>query len=185
MPKIKISLTSLILLPPVIFDPSGQTLAALISAFLHECGHLAVIFIAGIGASEVRVTPYGLEIETRRKYRSFFEELLVSLAGCTVNFLIFLTFWRTTGLIQSIAYASLVFGILNVLPIISLDGGEALRAFFSIFLSHRLAERVSRCVSFITLLMLWVLAVYIFLFSGYNYSLFIMAVWLFGKIYCT
>jgi stage IV sporulation protein FB len=169
----------------VLFDPSSETLAMLIAAFLHECGHLAVIFITGIGASEVRITPYGLEISTKRRYRSFGEELAVSVAGCAVNFLTFLAFWRATGLIEGIAYASLVFGILNILPILSLDGGEALRAFFSIIFPFKKAERYAKIISFFTLTVLWCIAAYIFLFSGYNYSLFIMAVWLFGKIYCT
>lgn len=185
MPKFKITFTSLILLPAVLFDPSGQTLATLIAAFLHECGHLAVIFLTGIGASEVRITPYGLEISTKRRYRSFCEELAVSVAGCVVNFITFFAFWRTTGLIESIAYASLVFGALNILPILSLDGGEGLRAFLSMLFSFKQAERLTKIISFFTLTALWCIAAYVFLFSGYNYSLFIMAVWLFGKIYCT
>lgn len=185
MPKIKISFTALLIIPAVIFDPSGTVFSTVLAATLHELGHLAVIYFAGIGAKEVSITPYGLEISTKRQYRSFLEEIAVSVAGCIVNFLTFSLFWRFTGAIKALAYASLMLGVLNALPVLSLDGGEALRAFFSIIFSHKRAERLSRTVSFITLLCLWCIAVYIFLFSGYNYSLFIMAVWLFGKIYLT
>ena len=101
-----------------------------------------------------------------------------------MNFSCFFVFSRFTGAIEGFAYACLVLGILNALPILSLDGGEVLFSFLSSFSEHRTAVRISRAVSFFTLVCMWTLAAYIFLFSGYNYSLFIMAVWLFAKIYC-
>ncbi len=185
MPKIKITFTSLLIIPAVIFDPSGAILATVLAATVHELGHLAVIYFAKIGAKEINVTPYGLEITTCRPYRSFPEEIAVNCAGCIANFICFFAFSQFTGYAEAFASASLVLGILNALPVLSLDGGEALHAFLSSVLSYRKAERLSRAVSFCALLFMWCIAAYIFLFSGYNYSLFIMSVWLFGKIYCT
>ncbi len=185
MPKIKISLTSLLLIPAVIFDPSGTILATVLSAAVHELGHLFIIFALGIGAKEINVTPYGLEISTKRSYRGFGEEIAVNCAGCAVNFLCFFIFSRVTGYAVAFAHASLMLGILNALPVLSLDGGEVLHALFSAFLPFKKAEKASRVLSFITLVFMWVIAVYIFMFSGYNYTLFIMSVWLFCKIYCT
>jgi len=184
MPKLKISLFSLLLIPVIILDPSGEIAATVLAATAHEIGHLAVIIASGIGIKELRVTPYGLEIGTVRKYRSFSEEIAVSCAGCAVNFISFLLFSQFTGFAVSFSYASVTLGILNALPVLSLDGGEALHAVFSALLPYKTAERLSYTVSFITLLAMWIIAAYIFLFSGYNYSLFIMSVWLFGKIYC-
>ncbi len=185
MPKIKISVTSLLVIPAVIFDPSGGATATVLASLLHELGHLAAIFMLKIGAKELTVTPYGLEIVTQRNYHSFSEELIVSCAGCVVNFICFFIFSSVTGYIEAFVGASLMLGILNALPILSLDGGEAMHAFLSLFLPFSKAERISRRISFCTLIILWCIATYIFLFSGYNYSLFIMSVWLFGKIYCT
>ncbi len=184
MPKIRVSLLSLILIPMVICDPSGRILATVIAALLHEAGHIAVMMFLKIGISDVCITPYGLEIGTKRSYRSFGEEIAVNCAGCIVNFITFFAFSRFTGYIEAIASASLLLGILNAFPVLNLDGGETLFAVFSSFCSHRTAVRLSRYISFITLVLLWIIAVYIFLFSGYNYTLFIMTVWLFGKIYC-
>jgi stage IV sporulation protein FB len=184
MPKIRISLTSLLLIPAVILDPSGTVITTVLAAFVHELGHLITIFAFGIGVKELSVTPYGLEIGTKRQYKSFGEEMAVSLAGCAVNFLCFFAFSRVTGYIKGFSHACLVLGILNALPVLSLDGGEALFAFLSSVTEHRKAVKISRALSFITLVLMWSIAAYIFLFSGYNYSLFIMAVWLFAKIYC-
>ncbi len=184
MPKIKISLTSLLLIPAVIFDPSGTILATVLAALTHELGHLAVIYFVGIGTKEISVTPYGLEIATKRSYKSFGEEIAVNCAGCLINFLCFFAFSSVAGYAVSFAHASLTLGILNALPVLSLDGGEVLHAFLSSFLPFKKAERASRAISFVTLVIMWCIAVYIFMFSGYNYSLFIMSVWLFCKIYC-
>lgn len=184
MPKIKISISSLILIPIVLLDPSGGIAAAVIAAVLHELGHLTMIYLFKIGVKELRITPYGLIIQTSRRYRSFTEETAVNCAGCAVNFIIFLLFSRTSGFLHSLAYASAVLGTLNALPVLSLDGGETVRALLSELFPFRTAEKLSRGISFITLICMWVISVYIFLFSGYNYSLFVMSVWLFAKIYC-
>lgn len=184
MPKIKLSPLNLILIPIVMLDPSGEIAATVIAAVLHELGHLAVILICRIGVKEITVTPYGLEILTCRKYRSFIEEIAVNSAGCTVNFATYLLLSGKVGFAAYIASSSVILGALNVLPVLSLDGGETLRAIFELFFSFRVSEKLSRFISFLTILMLWCCAAYIFLFSGYNYSLFVMSVWLFGKIYC-
>lgn len=184
MPKIKISILSLIVIPIVLLDPQGELAATVIAAFIHELGHLAVILLCGLGVTELGVTPYGLEIITARRYRSFIEELAVYCAGCTVNFITFFLLSPYGGFAFSLARASLLLGTLNALPVVTLDGGESLHALLSILLPFRLAERISHLLSFITLVIMWTFAAYIFLFSGYNYSLFIMSVWLFGKIYC-
>lgn len=183
MPKIHISILTVLIIPLVLLDPTGEIAATLIAALLHELGHVAVILALGIGIKAVGVTPYGLEITTVRKYRSFPEELAVSCAGCVFNFICYFGLIRA-GVFTALAHASLILGVLNALPVLTLDGGEALRALFSILLPYRAAEKASRAVSLVALVMTWSFAAYIFLFSGYNYSLFIMTVWLFGKIYC-
>jgi stage IV sporulation protein FB len=183
MPKINISILTVLILPLVLLDPTGEIAATIIAAFIHELGHIAVILMLGIGIRAVGVTPYGLEITTVRKYRSFVEELAVSCAGCIFNFICYFILMRL-GTFSALAYSSLILGILNALPVLTLDGGEALRALLSILFSYRTAEKTSRFISLVTLVMTWSFAAYIFLFSGYNYSLFIMTVWLFGKIYC-
>lgn len=184
MPKISISLSAIILLPAVIFDPSGQLTSTVIAALLHEAGHIALICLTGAGVKHIRVTPYGLEIQTVRSYRDLTQELAVSLAGCAVNLAFFLFLLPYGGFCASLASSCAVLGVLNALPVSGLDGGEALFAFISRYSDYSRTKRICRYVSFATLVLLWTLAVYIFLFSGYNYSLFIMTVWLFAKLYC-
>ncbi len=164
-------------------DGSGESIMTLISALLHELGHIFVMLMLGIGIRQLTVTPLGFEIQPKREYRSFYEEIAVSLAGCAVNFLTFFLFFGKGGIFQMLAETSLLLGIMNIMPVRCLDGGEALNAFLNLFLLPDKAERIGRIVSFITLIFMWVPAVYIFLATGYNYSLFIMSTWLFCRIF--
>lgn len=185
MPKIKLPIITLAVLLTASFDPSGESLATIVAAALHEAGHISVMLFCGIGLRDITVTPYGLEINKERDFKGFFEEIAVSLAGCAVNLITFLVFFRSGGFLLLLANASITLCILNLLPILCLDGGTALCAALSLFCLPDTAERVCRRVSFVTLVAVWIPAAYIFMISGCNYSLFIMCLWLFGKIFCS
>ncbi len=183
MPKIKFSLLGAVLFVMAFADRSGESMLTLAAAALHEVGHMIMLVLLGLGIRRIAVTPLGLEIDTKRGYRSFFEEITVSLAGCAVNFITFALLNGRGGAAELLADASLLLGILNIMPVRCLDGGEALLAGLSLVCLPDKAERICRRVSFLTLFLLWIPAAYIFLMSGYNYSLFIMCLWLFGKLF--
>lgn len=183
MPKIKFSLLSLVLFILSFADKSGESMLTLAAAALHEIGHIIMLLLLGIGIKRIAVTPLGLEIDAKRGYRSFTEEITVSLAGCAVNFITFALLCGRGGAARLLAESSLLLGILNIMPVRCLDGGEALLAGVSLVCLPDKAEKICRAVSFVTLFLLWIPAAYIFLMSGYNYSLFMMCIWLFGKLF--
>lgn len=184
MRKIHIPVISILFFITAFLDGSGETALTLLAAFLHELGHLLAIFLFGVGVRQIRVLPYGFEIQTCRQYRSFFEEMTVTLAGCAVNLVTYAFFHRFNGYPRMLANASLALGILNAMPVIGLDGGGALMSLISYFALPDRAEKICRRVSFVFLILLWIPAAYIFLATGYNYSLFVMCVWLFCKVFC-
>ena len=193
LPRLTASVPSLLFWVAVaLFDRSMQTAAALLAALLHELGHIAVILLCGMRITGITVLPYGLEMTTDRPPCSFYEDIAINAAGCAVNLLSFPIFYGFGavnlgdwgGFLYLVAFASLALGILNAFPIISLDGGCVLEAVLSLFLSSHTAYRVVKVVGFVFLLILWVLATYVFMFSGYNYSLFAMVVWLFMRNFC-
>ena len=185
MPKIKFPLITLIFFASSFFDVSGEALATFIAAILHEAGHVAVMIRRGIGLRDITVTPYGLEINKKRDYKGFAEEISVSLAGSAVNVIFYIIFMGRGGFYLLLAEASLMLGALNLMPILCLDGGEALYALLSLFYLPDKVDRICKRVSLITLIVIWIPAVYVFMYSGCNYSLFIMCIWLFAKIFCT
>lgn len=191
--RVMISLPSLIFwISVVLFDRTMQTAASVTAALLHELGHIAAMKSCHIGVAGIRILPYGLEITSSRPPRSFSEDILVSAAGCAANLVSAPVFYLLGCLLGGaasefsflISGASVMLAILNALPISTLDGGCTLEASLSLILSPESAFRVTRCVSFVFLVLLWICAAYIFLFSGYNYSMFAMTVWLFARIYC-
>ena len=193
LPNFAVSLPSLLFwLAVALFDRSMQTGAALVAAVLHELGHIAVMRICGIRLTGLTVLPYGLEMTTHRPPCSFYEDIAVNSAGCVVNLMSFPLFHTLGAVIHGemgdflllVSFASLTLGILNAFPIVSLDGGCVLEAVLSLFLPYRTTYRIVKGVSFAFLIVLWVLATYVFMFSGYNYSLFAMAVWLFARVFC-
>ncbi len=182
-PCIRFTFLGAILITVSFADGSGESILTLFSALLHELGHIILMLVLGIGIRGLTVTPLGFEIDPKREYKSFYEEIAVSLAGCAVNLLTFFMFFGTGGLLQVLAETSLLLGIMNIMPVRCLDGGEALNAFLNLFLLPDKAERVGRAISFAALIFMWIPAVYIFLATGYNYSLFIMSTWLFCRIF--
>lgn len=184
MPKIRLPLISVLFFLTAFFDKSGETSATLLAALLHELGHMTVILSLGIGIREIRILPYGFEIYTARAYRSFSEEIAVSLAGCAVNLITFAALIGFGGYAEMLASASLALGLLNIMPIVGLDGGAVLLSVISNFALPDITEKICRTVSFFALIALWIPAAYVFLATGYNYSLFVMCVWLFCKVFC-
>ncbi|MBR2460917.1 MAG: hypothetical protein IKB34_06790 [Clostridia bacterium] len=175
-----------------VFDHSMQTAVALLAALLHELGHIVVIRTCGMHLTGLTVLPYGLEMTTDRPPCTFYEDIAVNVSGCAVNFLAFPIFYTLGAVIHGdlgyflllFSVSSLTLGFINALPVATLDGGCALEALLSLFFAPDLAYRVVRVFSFFTLVILWIAATYVFMFSGYNYSLFAMAVWLFVRLFC-
>ena len=191
-PRLIISVPSIIFwLSVALFDRSMQTSAALTATALHELGHIAVMGICGMRVTGITVLPYGLEMTSSRPPCSFREDIAVNAAGCAVNLISYPLFHALGTVIHGksgefmlmLSFASFALGILNAFPITSLDGGSVTEAILSLFLSPTAAYRTVRAVSFIFLVILWVLATYIFMLSGYNYSLFAMAIWLFARVF--
>ena len=195
--KVHISLPALAFwLGVLLLDRTQASLAALLCALLHEGGHLLAMSLCGISVTDLTVLPYGLEMRPSRHPHSFSEDLWIQSAGCAVNLLSIPLFLGAayaldavipavfTHFLRLCAASSLPLGVLNMLPILSLDGGAVLEALLSMRLSLARTDAIMRAISFVALLLLWVLAVYVFLFSAYNYSLFAMCLWLFARIFC-
>ena len=145
---------------------------------LHEAGHLIAVAAAGCGIERVRFCASGVEIERRRTLSSYPADAMISLMGPLASLL------GSAGLLSRITEArffgaaSLMLGLVNLLPIRQLDGGEALFALLCLWDEER-ASRISRALSVILSVMLWMAAVWIMLITGGNFSLFALSAVLF------
>ena len=133
---------------------SGTTTAIYIlglfaSVLLHEIGHALVARHYGIRTTEIVMFPIGGVSRFERQPKAW-EELWITLAGPTVNFLIavallawvarqqgFVTIEKLSqptdaNLAQRLALGNLLLWAFNLLPAYPMDGGRVLRAFLAL-----------------------------------------------------
>jgi len=179
-PKITISpgffvfWTAMIMLEPCVW--LGYIAAAMA---LHEAGHLICILLTGCGIDRIRFCASGIEIERSRTLGAYTADAIVSLAGPIMSFIGGSGLLFTATEARFFGAASLMLGTVNALPIRHLDGGAAAYALICIFANEERARRISRALSLIFCVMLWMAAVWIMLVTGGNFSLFALSAVLF------
>lgn len=110
---------------------AGEVLPlVLLAAVCHELGHLAALRLAGAKVEFFRLTAFGADIRADTRYMPYGRELLCTLAGPGANLCLALLFARVTG-DYLLAGANLLLGGFNLLPVPSLDGGQALHILVS------------------------------------------------------
>ena len=128
----------------LLFSALGEgAILGLLAALLHEMGHLAAMVGVGMPPREIRLNPFGVDlVKQETTGRSYGKEVLVSLAGPLANGLACffcllgrrLGWWEGDGWLM----ANAALGLMNLLPIEALDGGQAL---FSLLLLRSPAGR--------------------------------------------
>lgn len=124
---------------------TGTLLAFFGCVVLHELGHSFTAMHFGIGVRRILLMPIGGMAEFESIPREPMRELLITLAGPAVNFVIAGTLlvivglpqgfpWNSefdanvTGFAQLLLQANLVMGCFNLLPVFPMDGGRIFRA---------------------------------------------------------
>lgn len=159
------------------FDTQKTVGFAVISALLHECGHLAALIAFGDKPREVTLGLFGMQITRRNDTRlSFSEEIKSALAGPIVNLLLagiaeigFVLFGVSN--FQMLCAINLLLGFFNLMPIMNLDGGRALFYALQIRFAESESERLLKIVSVATLAPMMAVGFYVLLITKYNFSL--------------
>ena len=164
----------------IMSDVSVYTFALLMSAVLHESGHILALYLCKEKPKKICIYPFGVDMKCSLSCLSYQKELFVLLSGSFTN--IFISF--ISLLICCFAYSKLMLfvtvcnaflGLSNLIPINGLDGGRALYAFLC--MQDKTEETVYNICRKTTdisyMIMSIVFAVIIFL-SGTNFSVIIM-----------
>lgn len=180
--KVKIHpLFLIVMLLCAVFGGLTEILICLMTALLHECGHIFYAAKSGYACSEVKIMPYGASAVYDIEGIRLKEELLLALAGPFVNVCIcvFLAglWWFFP---ESYAYTDTVMGaniamlLVNLLPAYPLDGGRAMRCVLRKFMRERACLIVLKVIAALCAVGL----VVAFFLTGYNLSLATLAVFL-------
>ncbi|MBQ5833525.1 MAG: hypothetical protein IIW36_01810 [Clostridia bacterium] len=179
-------LIAVLILGMIVSDRSGVCALTVTAALLHEMGHLVAAGMLRIPLGQLRLNLLGARLEVRGRMLTYGEEWILcafgplfSLLGAAVGGL----FWQTWERARIFSCASLLLGLLNLLPIRSFDGGRMLDCTLSVVLSPTLAYRILRVASFLFLCLLWMCAAYFLLRTGEGISLFCFSMSLFSSIF--
>ena len=138
-------------------EMGNQIIPNLLAFFLHECGHLLAAKLFSASISEIELTPLGGVItldgmENHPAYQRFF----VAFAGPLFSFLSCLLaagFYQAQAVSFSFSnifiHTSLLICLLNLLPVLPLDGGQMTRAILGKIFSFSAVTRILTGAAFI------------------------------------
>lgn len=169
----------------LVLDNTGLAALALLCALIHECGHIAVLCFFRVPVEEVSFKLFGINIVLKNgTVLSYKQETILALAGSAANlFACVLTHLLYAagifpGKTEMFAVFNLVLGCFNLLPIGSLDGGQAVESALCRKISYDKAEKIVNITSAVFIIPLVFAGVYVIRMTGYNISLIVAAIYL-------
>ena len=170
----------------ILTDRSLLCLSAFLAAAFHELGHLCAARLLKIPIRTLRLDLLGARMDTVGRLLSYGEEWLLCWAGPMFSLLLSIGlsfFWSVSSFARLLSCASLLLGVLNLLPIRSFDGGRMLSAAVSATFGESAAEYVLKLTSFLFLFLLWAVSVFFLLRAGDGLSLFCFSMSLFSHFF--
>lgn len=177
-------LTACLAMIYIILLPNIGTLMLFAALAVHELGHIFAILIVGERISDIAVSPFGLSIKRSGRLCSYRLELIVYLSGPMTNILLALVFSMVkNNICEAFVEQNLIFGILNMLPIKTLDGGSALRSVLLMLFSEKVAATAVDLLSAATVFIIWFCSIWCLLYIGGGLSPFLFSCWLFFSLF--
>lgn len=168
----------------IIFDTSMSVMICFASVIAHEAGHILALKYFGSYPRKIKLTLFDIAIiDCKKITRSNKAELIITLAGVTVNFILaiisylIINFFKNSY-IEMFLNTNFTLGLFNILPIDSLDGGQALFILLSTKFSPFTSMKILDVISFIVLIPVAVIGFLVLLQSKYNFTLLLTALYL-------
>ena len=164
-----------------LFGGLPQFVICVLTALLHECGHIFCAARMGFECSKISLMPYGAAASCDIEGISPADEIRLALAGPLVNVLICVAcaglWWFypvTYGYTDTVFYANAGMLAMNLLPAYPLDGGRIARCLMLKFLKPKTVSIVLRAVSLASVVALTL----VFFLAVHNYSVLVIAIFL-------
>lgn len=119
----RLDFTFLILLSFAVLYGYESAVQIILFSVLHELGHIVMLLIFGARPTLIKLSFYGIGMKYEKQL-SKIKELFVLLCGPIVNLALFVFFGNEINLMLF---------LLNMFPVVPLDGGRILRLFFPKF----------------------------------------------------
>ena len=171
------------------FDFKEEIRLALVFSVLHELGHLTAIIVTGQRPKQIAFGLFGMTIVKRNDIScKYSAEIITALAGPLVNVLfssIFYCVFKSSGkpVFMTAFAVNFLIAAFNLMPVFSLDGGRALECTLKMCFEAQKAERILKSVSFIFILIIDFIGVFVLIKSGYNFTLILIAAYLTATLF--
>ncbi len=132
-------------------DKSGTAVLCLLASFMHEFGHIAVLWLVGRPPREVTVGVCGIRLIPHGRPLSPAAQVVMLSAGSAVN-LAFACVLHGWGAAPLAVTTHAVLGVFYLLPVEALDGGQILRCFLARRWEETIVHRIVRVVSVLVVL---------------------------------
>ncbi|MBR2614813.1 MAG: site-2 protease family protein [Clostridia bacterium] len=172
-----------VLILSLIYKQFFLFLIYVITALLHEFGHLYVAEKNGYSGEKIILSGYGANLVLDDKGLKTVDQIKIALAGPFFNLIIalfFIAFWwilpDTYPFTESIVTASLSFALINLLPVYPLDGGRVLQSLLTLLIGDK-SKKVVKILGIIFTVLLSALFI-LSLFNTPNYTLLIFTAFL-------
>ncbi len=169
----------------MLFDNSGIIKWGVFAAFIHEAGHIVAMLYKNIKPEGIRLGLFDISIINNKKfnYINFKDEVIILISGSLANLVVliiccFIGLAVDNDICLILMQENLFLGLMNLLPIESLDGGDLLYIIISEKLNVVVAKRVLHLISFIILIPLMSIGFLILFKSKYNFSLLLVSFYL-------
>ena len=150
---------------------------------VHESGHLAAMCALKNPPESICVSLFEIKIKDRKRQKqSLKNSLIIIFSGPAANFVCFILFYllylECNEIFLPASIANLSVGLFNILPVISLDGGQALFLLCREKFGEGFAQRAVCAASFAILFPLTALGFLVLFNSRGNFSLLLVCVYI-------
>lgn len=168
------------------FDKNNAVIVGVVASICHECGHLIAMHFCKEVCTDVKIGLGRVDIlkDNKLVQYSLKKEVFVLLNGPAFNFFaagisVFCKhFLCEFGVYKLFLAANIAMGVVNLLPVYFLDGGQILYLVLDNFYSEEFAKGILNMTSIVFLVILSICAIIFIYMSGYNFSLLALVIYL-------
>ena len=156
---------------------------------VHEMGHIIFIKANRLKITEIDILPFGINIATENKLTSYKADISTALSGPLSNIAYSLMILLTIKIVGYNSFlmfsflTNIIYAGINLFPVRSLDGGRVLSIILKLCLPERIAYILFSAISATFLGIMSVIAFFILMVTGYNFTLVLLCCYLFYTIH--
>lgn len=159
------------------------------AVIIHETGHLVPMCVLGYRPDKIKISLFEISITDKyKRIRSDKENLIIIFFGPLANFICFIVFYLlylvSIKEFSLFAFANLSVGLFNIMPVMSLDGGQIIYILLCKRFPYERSERIVNVLTFIIIFPLAALGFLVLFNSKYNFSLLLVCVYLVMSLVC-